>query len=66
VKGLSLDTETRDLQELCTCLARHWPLVRQSDKPYDQIFSYLSEKVRLVLKISIDDFTNLRQVPSPK
>lgn len=49
-KHASLDADTRDLQELCTCLARHWPFVRQSDKPYDQIFAHLSEKVRLASK----------------
>ncbi len=63
---MSLDTETRDLQELCACLARHWPFVRQSEKPYDQIFAYLSEKARLASKTSIRDYTNLHQVPSSK
>jgi hypothetical protein len=50
---MSLDIDTRDLQELCTGLARHWPFVRQSDKPYDQMFAYLSEKVCLTSKFPL-------------
>lgn len=46
ITNITLDTETRDLQELCICLARHLPFVRQGSKAYDEIFIYLSEKVR--------------------